>query len=521
VKNSNKYFLIIALIILFGGFLRVDELSRRPMHTDESVNAIKFGRLLENGEYIYDKVEYHGPIIQYISLVPAFIDRVTKLKDLNEEHLRIIPAIAGIGLLLLIVLLKPYINWKTVVSIVLIGAISPALVFYSRYYIHEILLVFFTYGFIISCFLFIKQGKLYWLIISGLFLGLMHTTKETFLISVGVFILAIICLNILWKDNDFDYRRLLRTYKWHHYLLLLGIAGSISVVFFSSFFKNPQGIIDSITTYENYISKAGRSELHDHPWYYYLQILGWNKGPGYMIWSELPVLILAFYGIYVVSIRKKISTDLQFFRLIAIFSIALFCLYSILPYKTPWNIISAYFGLVIMAGYGLKELSVRLKNRSQMLFLVIFISGMGVFLLIQVVYSNYKYPAHPSNPYVYGHTGMDIFHMTDRIKKVTGFHPDGKDLYIQVIASGSDYWPLPWYLRKFNNVGWWDHVDFNTPLAPVIIVSPDQEKSLIRKMYELPKPGQKYLYIPLFDEHWELRPGIKLHGFVRRDHWGF
>jgi uncharacterized protein (TIGR03663 family) len=295
----------------------------------------------------------------------------------------------------------------------------------------------------------------------------------------------------------------------------------VSIFFFSSFFTNSQGIIDSITTYENYFLKAGKNEFHKHPWYYYLQILGWNNGPGHIIWSELPVIILALYGIYLISVNRKSSSDLQFFRLIAIFSIVLFCLYSIIPYKTPWNILSAYFGLIILAGYGLKELWVRFQKRWQKFFLMIFTAGVVAFLAFQVLYSNYKYPAHSSNPYIYGHTGMDIFSMTERIKEVTGFHPDGRDLYIQVIATGSDYWPLPWYLRKFNNVGWWDHVDYVTPLAPVIIVSPDQEESLIKKMYELPKPGEKYLYIPLFEEHWELRPGIKIHGFVRSDHWGF
>ena len=76
------------------------------MHTDEAVNAIKFGKLLEQGEYRYDKMEYHGPIIHYISLIPAWITGVDKLEDLNEKHLRIIPAIVGIGLLLLVILLK-------------------------------------------------------------------------------------------------------------------------------------------------------------------------------------------------------------------------------------------------------------------------------------------------------------------------------------------------------------------------------------------------------------------------------
>jgi hypothetical protein len=40
-------------------------------------------------------------------------------------------------------------------------------------------------------------------------------------------------------------------------------------------------------------------------------------------------------------------------------------------------------------------------------------------------------------------------------------------------------------------------------------------------MYELPKPGEKYLYVPLYNENLMLRPGVELHGYIRSDHWVF
>jgi uncharacterized protein (TIGR03663 family) len=510
------------VLIIFGaGFLRLSDLKKRPMHTDEAVNAVKFGELLEKGTYKYDKVEYHGPIIYYFTLLPAWITHIKQIEDLNEKHLRIIPVIAGLGLLLLLLLIRPFIGWQTVLSVILIGAISPAMVFFSRYYIHEMLLVFFTYGFIITFFLFLRRRVVSWLVLSGLFLGLMHTTKETFIIAVGVFFLAVISFNALWKDEALSVSNIFRSFKWYHYILLLGIAGLVSVFFFSSFFKNPQGIIDSVTTYKNYFSKAGRNEIHHHPWYYYLKVLVWNKGPGHIIWSELPILILACIGIGLVSIHNGITDRIRFLRIIGISSILLLIIYSVIPYKTPWNMLSFYFGIIIMAGYGARELLIRFNKSRQMILLWITFVVAASHLISQDVFTNYKYPAHPSNPYVYGHSAMDIITFSDRIKEVAKFHPDKNDMYIQVAVTENDYWPLPWYLRDYKNIGWWDHVDFNTPLAPLIIVSPDLEKSLITKMYELPKPGEKYLYIPLFDRQLELRPGVKIHGYVRSDYWGF
>jgi predicted membrane-bound mannosyltransferase len=116
---------------------------------------------------------------------------------------------------------------------------------------------------------------------------------------------------------------------------------------------------------------------------------------------------------------------------------------------------------------------------------------------------------------------MDVFAIVNRIRQVAIFHPEGKKVYIQVICSNHDYWPLPWYLRDFKNVGWWDHVDVKIPLAPVIIASPDLESALIDKMYKIPAPGEKYLYVPLFKKKMELRPGIEIMGFIRQDYKGF
>ena len=39
-------------VILIAIALRAPDLSRRPMHTDEAVHAVKFGMLLEDGFYL-------------------------------------------------------------------------------------------------------------------------------------------------------------------------------------------------------------------------------------------------------------------------------------------------------------------------------------------------------------------------------------------------------------------------------------------------------------------------------------
>ncbi|MBR9999780.1 MAG: hypothetical protein KFF73_12465, partial [Cyclobacteriaceae bacterium] len=51
------------------------------------------------------------------------------------------------------------------------------------------------------------------------------------------------------------------------------------------------------------------------------------------------------------------------------------------------------------------------------------------------------------------------------------------------------------------------------------IASPEFGREILEKIYEIPPPGKRYLYLPFVDPVVELRPGIYLDGFVRKDVW--
>jgi hypothetical protein len=42
------------------------------------------------------------------------------------------------------------------------------------------------------------------------------------------------------------------------------------------------------------------------------------------------------------------------------------------------------------------------------------------------------------------------------------------------------------------------------------------EPALARKLYELPPPGQRELYMNIFDRRVELRPGVELRGYAAK-----
>ena len=112
-----------------------------------------------------------------------------------------------------------------------------------------------------------------------------------------------------------------------------------------------------------------------------------------------------------------------------------------------------------------------------------------------------------------------MFDIRDMVSRVCQHHPDGLEMHIEIIIPDYEYWPLPWYLRANKNIAWWDHVDFEEPAAPLVISAASEERELIKKIYELPPPGHRHLYISLFSGYKELRPGQELRTYIRKDVW--
>ena len=188
---------VLVVAIAAGAFaFRVPRLEQRPMHTDEAVHAAKVGILLETGAYTYDPLEYHGPTIYYAALPFIWVSGARTLAETSEWQFRIVPVVFGVGLVLLLLLVLDGLGpWEAVCAAIL-TAISPAMVFYSRYYIQEIPLVFFTFCAIAAGWRHMHSKRMGWALLCGLSLGLMLATKETAVIAYGAMAEALVLTSL-------------------------------------------------------------------------------------------------------------------------------------------------------------------------------------------------------------------------------------------------------------------------------------------------------------------------------------
>jgi len=513
---ANKVtFLLLAVVTVLALALRLPRLEQRPLHGDEAVHAVKFGALLEKNFYRYDSFEYHGPTLNYLTLIPAFLNADKTIVEVTDWTLRIVPVFFGTILVLMPLLLWGGLGRAAVIITAFLTAISPAMAYYSRYYIQEMLLVCFTFGVIVCVYRYLQNKNLGWAVAGGGFLGLMHATKETCIIAWGAMALALI---LAFARHDFITK--LRAINRRHLVAALAAAAVVSGLFFSSFFTNWRGVPDSILTYKNYFSRAGQNPVHIHPWHYYLNILAYFRIGANPFWSEALILILAVAGFAVSMLKKNvIAANQHLLRFLAFYTLLMTIFYSFIPYKTPWNLLSFWHGMILLAGVGAITIIKLFSNKFVRGIIVLLMMVGGTHLVWQSYLANHQYYDDPANPYVYAHPVDDVFTIVKRVEAIAPAHPDGRNLYMQVICPDNDYWPLPWYLRSFPNIGWWRAVDEKAPAAQLVIAAPQFEPALMRKFYELPPPGQKYLYVPLFDTYTELRPQVELRGYVRKDLW--
>ncbi len=503
---SGLFIFVLLLAFLF----RLPYLDRRPMHHDEANQAVKFGNLLETGQYRYDKFDHHGPSLYYLSLPVARLLSHTTLASLNEKTLRLVPAIFGVGLLLLLLLAKGEMRREAVLFSGLFTAISPAMVYYSRFYIQETLLVFFVVGLLIICWRYIRRPSYGWALAAGFFAGMMYATKETSIIlfcGVGMAVL----LSLLFQNKDKGKKMGPAKKLFSHGCIGLSVSVLISWIFYSSFFNNSSGLWDSIRSFGLYFVKAGQPEWHAHPWYYYIKMLFFSKYGKGPVWSEAFLLGLAVVGC-VAAFKKKDRDDSQvsFSKFIVVYTLVTLFVYSFIPYKTPWNLLPFYIGILLLAGGG-AAFVLRAAKKPVLRWSMIFVLCLGIIHLgAQSYRASFVLHADPQNPYVYAHTSEDYLNLIQRIEDVSAFHPEGKDVLIKVISNPYDTWPLPWSLRGFSRVGYWQELSDAGDLenVPLIIVSSD-------KLEKLPPQIVKNYQ----GEFYGLRPEVLLAIYIHRDLW--
>ena len=508
-RGASAAVLVVTIALAAGLMLRLARLDVRPMHHDEANQAVKFGALLERGEYAYDAHDHHGPTLYYVTLPFAWLRGQATLAALDEWTLRSVPAAFGAATIVLLFLLPAVIGRAALVAAALMMALSPAMVFYSRMYIQESMFACFTLAFAIAIGRATTEHGWQWPMLAGIAAGLAAATKETAIIVLPASLAA--CAVAWWSLGAARSAVAPPDTRWRRAALVsFAIGAGIASLFYSSFLTHPRGILEPLRGAATYFERGVDPAGHEHPWHYYLGLLGWSSSGG-LEWTEAFVLVLAAAGVVTSwTPLDRSSPGTVFWRRYLTGTAALtLAIFSAIPYKTPWNLLPFYAVTIVAAGIGAMALARSATSRAAHVFLA------GVFAIgcahlgWQAWRASVVYASDPRNPYVYAQTVPDAVRMAARIRDLAALHGEGERMLVTVIAPPDQQWPLPWYLRTMARVGYWTDARGGPDLTvPVIVSSVDHVDMLDAAL------GDRYV-----SEFYGVRPDVLLTLYVERRLW--
>lgn len=434
----DKFEAAFVAILLLAGVLRFWGLSDRPLHSDEAVHA-HFTFELPRG-YTYDPI-YHGPFLYHITALSF------ALLGPSPFSLRLPQVLFGIGLIALLWPLRKeqYLGKIGVLVSALLLALSPSLVYYSRFAIHESFFAFFTFGTIVFCILYFESKKKNpaYLYLAAAMLALLFTAKESAYLVAAIF--AVSAFLSSGKPQ----------LKPKNVLIAFIVFAFIFTFFYSSMFRNPSSLALGITApVKTWLDKAENWTGHQKPAIYYVSLL---------VIYELPILIFGLAGTAKALIERKRNRFLVFTSL---WALLVMVVYFLMKYKTPWLIVNMVLPLALMAG-ALVERTGHKKGVVALLALALAFSALAMLRV------NFEKSADPSEPLVYVQTSGDVSRLVKIVDGVA-LERGGKP---SVAVVSTDYWPLPFYFRDYG-AGYWTGDAPGQISADVVLSSTANEKKV-------------------------------------------
>jgi len=459
-------------ILLVAVFLRVWLIEIKPPHFDEGVNGWFADQITATGYFRYDPSNYHGPLHFYA----LFLSQT--LFGRHVWALRLPAIVAGVLGVVAILKFRDFFGRPVARLSALAMAVSPGLVFYSRYSIHESWQVLFSILLLWGLLGLWESGSRRHFFTAVLAATGLVLTKETYVLHIGCFILAAFVLIGWQRVQQSRPAQPLAKQLWSRddAYTGFGIAGLLIIFFYSGTFHDFQAMRGLYETFGAWFKTGVEAGGHEKPSYTIIGPLNyyWAGLMGRYEWPALAGLLAC--------VRFILPSDARY-RFIAIAAGGTLLAYSIIPYKTPWCIISLIWPFYILLGGVLQEWSERCHKPWPWLIAAPLLAvSFGICLRL-----NFQRFTDDSEPYVYVQTYSGIFTLTDPLLKLAQNDPANYQMNGLILLDS--YYPLPWMLGDFTRVGYYKKdsppTDWNVDFIAVESDrEPEVEKNLTRPYFK-------------------------------------
>jgi uncharacterized protein (TIGR03663 family) len=186
------------VVLVVAAVLRFWDLGVRPLHHDESLHAyfsLQLMNQLANWEhcfvfgdcYHYDPL-LHGPFQFHAMALVYKLAQLVGVPDqgVNTTTVRLLAATLGTVLVGLPYLLRRSLGRVAAWLATVLLAVSPSLVYYSRFAREDIYMACFTLLLVVGLVRYVQERKLGWLLVGVLGLALSYATKEATFLTIAV-----------------------------------------------------------------------------------------------------------------------------------------------------------------------------------------------------------------------------------------------------------------------------------------------------------------------------------------------
>lgn len=448
----------VTVVVVVAAVVRVVGLGDRPMHHDESLDAW-FSWRVGNGETVqYDPV-YHGPLRFYLTA------GLFHVLGEGEATARLTAAAAGTVVVGLLASARRWLGDLGSVAAAALAAVSPSLVYFSRFGREDSLMVALELGLLVVAAAWLRRPARWHPAAALGLLALAFATKESTFIVLAVMGSYVLLLGardaraarrtrtaaataVVRTDPEAGAEdgvvgeaarpsiwRTLAEPGWRAWALGLAAFAFVFCALFSAGFTHPGGIVDGAVDGIDYWLSQQPVNRGGMPWPFYLVLLA-----GY----EWPITVLAALGL-AAALRARDRV----LGLVAWTALGNLAVYSWASERFPWLVVHPLVPLVALAGFGVDRLWARRQVGSDW-GTTPYLAGAGLVLVVLGTNTARVAFAEPSNPrqlLAAVQTSDQVPDVLGRIEAIEAAAPAGGSLRIVVDSSSSAAWPWAWYLR--------------------------------------------------------------------------
>ncbi|WII73633.1 TIGR03663 family protein [Bdellovibrio sp. 22V] len=423
VTHFSVPFLWIALLVATI-FTRFYDIELKPIHFDESINGWFVMQMAKLGYYKYDPNNYHGPL--YFYLLQGF----EYVWGTSLTILRAVPAVFSV---LCVMIFTFGILSSSAVQrwMIFFLFLSPAFLFFGRSGIHEMPFVFFQIVFSLGVLRWFEKPDSKAIALGLVGLWGMTTLKETFAVFLFAWTLALLSLGARGLREFFAKEKWKQAWT-SRVTILFALLLVLFVQLFTGFFKNGAGLVDFVKAFLPWMKTGVHGNGHDKEFAYWLKVL-WEAEP------------LVLFGI-LFAVKGVFAKD-KALRVLSVFSLTQFLVYSLIPYKTVWCILSLVWGFYFVLAYSCVELA---RSRFAKYATWVLIGALAALGVRSAYLSVYKHPLWFEHPYVYVNSTEDLVLVQNTLLQEAQKRPELLQELVQV--GMKEQWPWPWVLRSFTHV---------------------------------------------------------------------